>query len=169
MILIRLSRVMAAMPCVSKSAKPCRYHSIFCVLKWALWHESGWRQSQAHVASTLIDDRFAKGSSFRYLLNNDIYQKLGGRRSQNVEAKDALLDFDGDMTISQQLQLCFCFSRAHSLMTLSNRFGNSLVLMAYTYLRISNKGFSRYAASACLGRPARRGSAWHREHYQTLS
>ena len=50
-----------------------------------------------------------KGSSFRYLLNNDIYQKLGGRRSQNVEAKDALLNFDGDMTISQQLQLCFLF------------------------------------------------------------
>ncbi len=50
-----------------------------------------------------------KGSSFRYLLNNDIYQKLGGKRSQNIEAKDALLDFDGDMTISQQLQLCFLF------------------------------------------------------------
>ena len=50
-----------------------------------------------------------KGSSFRYLLNNDIYQKLGGKRSQNSEAKDALLDFDGDMTISQQLQLCFLF------------------------------------------------------------
>ena len=50
-----------------------------------------------------------KGSSFRYLLNNDVYQKLGGKRSQNVEAKDALLDFDGDMTISQQLQLCFLF------------------------------------------------------------
>ncbi|CAN6960808.1 MULTISPECIES: DNA primase [Psychrobacter] len=50
-----------------------------------------------------------KGSSFRYLLNNDIYQKLGGKRSQNKEARDALLDFDGDMTISQQLQLCFLF------------------------------------------------------------
>ena len=50
-----------------------------------------------------------KGSSFRYLLNNDVYQKLGGKRSQNIEAKDALLDFDGDMTISQQLQLCFLF------------------------------------------------------------
>ncbi|MBF0658906.1 toprim domain-containing protein [Psychrobacter sp. NG25] len=50
-----------------------------------------------------------KGSSFKYLLNNDVYQKLGGKRSQNVEAKDALLDFDGDMTISQQLQLCFLF------------------------------------------------------------
>ncbi|WP_201616927.1 DNA primase [Psychrobacter urativorans] len=50
-----------------------------------------------------------KGSSFRYLLNNDIYQKLGGKRNQNIEAKDALLDFDGDMTISQQLQLCFLF------------------------------------------------------------
>ena len=50
-----------------------------------------------------------KGSSFRYLLNNDIYQKLGGRRNQNSEAKDALLNFDGGMTISQQLQLCFLF------------------------------------------------------------
>ena len=50
-----------------------------------------------------------KGSSFRYLLNNDIYQKLGGRRNQNKNAKDALLDFDGEMTISQQLQLCFLF------------------------------------------------------------
>ena len=50
-----------------------------------------------------------KGSSFRYLLNNDIYQKLGGKRSQNVEAKDALLNFDGEMTVSQQLQLCFLF------------------------------------------------------------
>ena len=50
-----------------------------------------------------------KGSSFRYLLNNDIYQKLGGKRNQNKEARDALLDFDGEMTISQQLQLCFLF------------------------------------------------------------
>lgn len=50
-----------------------------------------------------------KGSSFRYLLNNDIYQKLGGRRNQNKDARDALLDFDGEMTISQQLQLCFLF------------------------------------------------------------
>lgn len=50
-----------------------------------------------------------KGSSFRYLLNNEIYQKLGGRRNQNREAKDALLNFDGGMTTSQQLQLCFLF------------------------------------------------------------
>ncbi|OXL26854.1 DNA primase [Psychrobacter sp. DAB_AL32B] len=50
-----------------------------------------------------------KGSSFRYLLNNDIYQKLGGKRSQNKDARDALLDFDGEMTTSQQLQLCFVF------------------------------------------------------------
>ena len=56
-----------------------------------------------------LTNSLPKGSSFRYLLNNDIYQKLGGRRSQNVEAKDALLDFDGEMTISQQLQLCFLF------------------------------------------------------------
>ena len=61
--------------------------------------------SQVRTLTTLLP----KGSSFRYLLNNDIYQKLGGKRSQNVEAKDALLDFDGDMTISQQLQLCFLF------------------------------------------------------------
>lgn len=61
--------------------------------------------SQVRTLTALLP----KGSSFRYLLNNDIYQKLGGKRSQNIEAKDALLDFDGDMTISQQLQLCFLF------------------------------------------------------------
>ncbi|WP_367110299.1 DNA primase [uncultured Psychrobacter sp.] len=61
--------------------------------------------SQVRTLTNLLP----KGSSFRYLLNNDIYQKLGGKRSQNSEAKDALLDFDGDMTISQQLQLCFLF------------------------------------------------------------
>ena len=61
--------------------------------------------SQVRALTTALP----KGSSFRYLLNNDIYQKLGGKRSQNIEAKDALLDFDGEMTISQQLQLCFVF------------------------------------------------------------
>ena len=61
--------------------------------------------SQVRALTTALP----KGSSFRYLLNNDIYQKLGGKRNQNIEAKDALLNFDGDMTISQQLQLCFLF------------------------------------------------------------
>ena len=61
--------------------------------------------SQVRALTTALP----KGSSFRYLLNNDIYQKLGGKRNQNKDAKDALLDFDGDMTISQQLQLCFLF------------------------------------------------------------
>ena len=61
--------------------------------------------SQVRILTALLP----KGSSFRYLLNNDIYQRLGGKRGQNIEAKDALLDFDGDMTISQQLQLCFLF------------------------------------------------------------
>ncbi|MFZ3143512.1 DNA primase [Psychrobacter glacincola] len=61
--------------------------------------------SQVRALTTALP----KGSSFRYLLNNDIYQKLGGKRSQNIEAKDALLDFDGEMTVSQQLQLCFVF------------------------------------------------------------
>lgn len=56
-----------------------------------------------------LTNSLPKGSSFRYLLNNDIYQKLGGKRNQNSEAKDALLNFDGDMTISQQLQLCLLF------------------------------------------------------------
>ncbi len=56
-----------------------------------------------------LTNALPKGSSFRYLLNNDIYQKLGGKRSQNKEARDALVDFDGEMTTSQQLQLCFLF------------------------------------------------------------
>ena len=50
-----------------------------------------------------------KGSSFRYLLNNDIYQKIGGKRKPSITAQDALLDFDGGTTVSQQLQLCFLY------------------------------------------------------------
>ncbi|MCG3808419.1 toprim domain-containing protein [Psychrobacter sp. Ps4] len=61
--------------------------------------------SQVRALTTALP----KGSSFRYLLNNDIYQKLGGKRSQNKDARDALVDFDGEMTTSQQLQLCFLF------------------------------------------------------------
>ena len=42
--------------------------------------------SQVRALTTALP----KGSSFRYLLNNDIYQKLGGRRNQNKDARDAL-------------------------------------------------------------------------------
>ncbi len=74
-------------------------------------HDLALAEGKAKLMSQVrsLTNSLPKGSSFKYLLNNDIYQKLGGRRNQNVEAKDALLDFDGDMTISQQLQLCFLF------------------------------------------------------------
>ncbi|MDN5566845.1 MAG: CHC2 zinc finger domain-containing protein [Psychrobacter sp.] len=74
-------------------------------------YDMGLAEGKAKLMSQVrtLTNSLPRGSSFRYLLNNDIYQKLGGRRSQNVEAKDALLDFDGEMTISQQLQLCFLF------------------------------------------------------------
>ena len=56
-----------------------------------------------------LTGQLPKGSSFRYLLNNDIYQRLGGRNNQKAAAHDALLDFDSDMTISVQLELCLLF------------------------------------------------------------
>ncbi|WP_227430482.1 DNA primase [Psychrobacter sp. I-STPA6b] len=56
-----------------------------------------------------LTSQLPKGSSFRYLLNNDIYQRLGGRRNQKTAAHDALLDFDSDMTASVQLELCLLF------------------------------------------------------------
>lgn len=57
-----------------------------------------------------LTNNLPKGSSFKYLLNNDIYQKLGGRKGQKNSAHDVLLDFDSDMTVSRQLQLCLLFS-----------------------------------------------------------
>ena len=74
-------------------------------------HDLSLAEGKAKLMSQVrsLTTALPKGSSFRYLLNNDIYQKLGGRRSQNKDARDALLDFDGGMTISQQLQLCFLF------------------------------------------------------------
>ncbi|WP_230657459.1 DNA primase [Psychrobacter sp. I-STPA10] len=56
-----------------------------------------------------LTSQLPKKSSFRYLLNNDIYQRLGGKRNQKTAAHDALLDFDSDMTISGQLELCLLF------------------------------------------------------------
>lgn len=57
-----------------------------------------------------LTNNLPKGSSFKYLLNNDIYQKLGGRKGQKSSAHDVLLDFDSDMTVSRMLELCLLFS-----------------------------------------------------------
>lgn len=57
-----------------------------------------------------LTNNLPKGSSFKYLLNNDIYQKLGGRKGQKNSAHDVLLDFDSDMTVSRMIELCLLFS-----------------------------------------------------------
>lgn len=57
-----------------------------------------------------LTNNLPKGSSFKYLLNNDIYQKLGGRKNQKNSAHDVLLDFDSDMTACRQLELCLLFA-----------------------------------------------------------
>lgn len=57
-----------------------------------------------------LTNNLPKGSSFKYLLNNDIYQKLGGKKGQKSSAHDVLLDFDSDMTVSRQLELCLLFA-----------------------------------------------------------
>lgn len=56
-----------------------------------------------------LTNQLPKGSSFRSLLNNDIYQKLGGRRAQNKAAHDALLNFDSTLTININLYLCLLY------------------------------------------------------------
>lgn len=50
-----------------------------------------------------------KGSSFRHLLNNDIYYRLTGRRNQNKAVKDALLNFNSPLQIHHHLQLCLFY------------------------------------------------------------
>ncbi len=55
--------------------------------------------------------KLPKGSSFKHLLNNDIYQKISGRKHYKpTTAHDALLDFDSGMTSIDQLELCLLFN-----------------------------------------------------------
>lgn len=56
-----------------------------------------------------LTNQLPKGSSFRSLLNNDIYQKLGGRRAQTKAAHDALLNFDSTLTVNINLYLCLLY------------------------------------------------------------
>lgn len=50
-----------------------------------------------------------KGSSFRYLLNNDIYYRLRGGRNRTKVTKDALINFNNQLQIHHHLQLCLFY------------------------------------------------------------
>lgn len=62
-----------------------------------------------------LTSQLPKGSSFRYLLNNDIYQKLGGNRrrsqgfGQSAKAEEILLNFQSDLTVPLVLSLCLIY------------------------------------------------------------
>lgn len=75
-------------------------------------YDLGMAEGKAKLMSKVreLTNQLPKGSSFRYLLNNDIYQKLGGKNKQKTAAHDVLLDFDSDMTVSRQLELCLLFA-----------------------------------------------------------
>lgn len=62
-----------------------------------------------------LTNQLPKGSSFRYLLNNDIYQKLNGRDKgknlnyQSINAQNLLIDFSSKFTSSVNLCLCLLY------------------------------------------------------------
>lgn len=91
-----------------KSAMPLSQY-IFAYL--STQHDLSLAEGKAKLMSQVraLGALLPKGSSFRYLLNNEIYQKLGGKKKASIAAKDALINFDGGMTASQQLQLCLLF------------------------------------------------------------
>lgn len=74
-------------------------------------HDLSLAEGKARLMSQVksLTSQLPKGSSFRYLLNNDIYQKLGGRQTQQRAAHDALLDFSSQLTLSHHLYLCLLY------------------------------------------------------------
>ncbi len=62
-----------------------------------------------------LTSQLPKGSSFRSLLNNDIYQKLTGRVSYVSTSHHALLDFTTKLTLS--ISLCLCLLYQPTLLT----------------------------------------------------
>jgi len=74
-------------------------------------HDLSLAEGKAKLMSQVraLTNQLPKGSSFRSLLNNDIYQKLGGRREQNKAAHDALLNFDSTLTLNMNLYLCLLY------------------------------------------------------------
>lgn len=74
-------------------------------------HDLSLAEGKAKLMSQVraLTNLLPKGSSFRSLLNNDIYQKLSGRRSQNKAAHDALLNFDSTLTVNFTLYLCLLY------------------------------------------------------------
>ncbi len=56
-----------------------------------------------------LTSQLPKGSSFRSLLNNDIYQKLTGRIPYQNTAHQSLLDFTTKLTLSISICLCLLY------------------------------------------------------------
>ncbi len=56
-----------------------------------------------------LTNQLPKGSTFRSLLNNDIYQKLSGRYKKNADAQNLLLNFKTQFTNSVNLCLCMLY------------------------------------------------------------
>lgn len=68
-------------------------------------------ENKAKVMSQVraLTNQLPKGSSFRYLLNSDIYQRLNYRKNFKKETKDALLDFQSHLTVDTILYLCLLY------------------------------------------------------------
>jgi DNA primase len=112
-----------------------------------------------------LTNQLPKGSSFRSLLNNDIYQKLGGRREQNKAAHDALLNFDSTLTLNFNLYLCLLYQPT----ILDNRPLQRLWQKSgVAELQIPDKLVDRIEKSGLEVPPLPSWEAIHDEHLATL-
>lgn len=75
--------------------------------------------------------------SYRWLLKDDIYKRLGlGKHNQAKATQDALLNFHSELTISLQLQLSFLFNpylvEPNSIQTIYSQAGATQISLAKT-------------------------------------
>lgn len=74
-------------------------------------HDLSIAEGKAKLMSDVrgLTNQLPKGSSFKHLLNNDIYQRLSGRKASQRLAQDAMLNFSSRLTINLSLYLCLVY------------------------------------------------------------
>ncbi len=76
-------------------------------LKHDLSIAEGKAKLMAEVRS--LTNQLPKGSSFKYLLNNDIYQRVNGKKMSNTVSRDVMLNFTSTLTLNLNIYLCLLY------------------------------------------------------------
>ncbi|WP_434354043.1 CHC2 zinc finger domain-containing protein [Psychrobacter sp. HD31] len=92
---------------IANAAPLSQYVFSYLSLKHDLSIAEGKAKLMAQVRA--LTNQLPKGSSFKYLLNNDIYQRVNGRKMSNAVTRDVMLNFTSTLTLNLNIYLCLLY------------------------------------------------------------